>query len=35
MQIKYLGNPENIKKMKLQVSWIWGEGIPQKKLSHG
>jgi len=34
MQIKYLGSMELIPKMKLQVSWVWGEGIPQKKLSH-
>ena len=34
MQIKYLGNPELLKKMKLQVSWVWGQGLPAKKLSH-
>ena len=34
MQIKFLGNVETLRKMKLQVSWVWGEGPPQKKLSH-
>lgn len=24
MQIKYMGTPESLKKMKLQVSWVWG-----------
>lgn len=24
MNIKYLGDLENLKKMKLQLSWVWG-----------
>ena len=34
MQVKYMGSPEALKKMKLQVSWVWGEGIPERKLTH-
>jgi hypothetical protein len=34
MNIKYLGTPSILKKMKLQVSWVWGEGIPERKLTH-
>ena len=34
MNIRYLGRVESIKKMKLQISWVWGEGIPEKKLTH-
>lgn len=34
MQLKYMGTPEALKKIKLQVSWVWGEGLPEKKLTH-
>ena len=34
MQVKYMGSPESLKKMKLQISWVWGEGIPERKLTH-
>ena len=34
MQVKYMGSVESLKKMKLQISWVWGEGIPEKKMTH-
>lgn len=34
MNIKYSGSVDDVTKMKIQVSWVWGDNVPQKKLGH-
>lgn len=34
LNIKYSGSVDDVTKMKIQVSWVWGDNVPQKKLGH-
>lgn len=34
LNIKYSGSIDDITKMKIQVSWVWGDNVPEKKLGH-